>query len=327
MPVCSHKHGVVIDSTGRECCGDCGEVLRLASDLQTGFEGTKAEFRVVQTMSSYDTSLSVSSSYLVDSVCNDCQSATGIIFSDELKQRVMDLVDQYRRSLKGRSVVSYENIVRSAIIILLREMNYQFPISKIASRFDSKKTPVLRTLAQMNRVLGIKASLDSVFNLITKYVHDIVSFLRTAGACPITCMGVSENIPDKIIAVSAAIYRICKENDAFDNESDNMSQPLACCVFVLKFGCDYDSKCVPPTVRNCVKYAGFSQSEKCCYRDFNALKNLATLSVVARYGNSKSAALNMERFFLDNMQECTESLSTKTRLQSKINSLTHCLDR
>lgn len=324
MPTCDHRQGVVIDTAGRECCDACGEVIRVSSELRSCFDNTNPDYRMVLAMSSYDSSLSVSSSYLVDSVCNDCQSTTGMVFPDELKQRVMRVVEEYRRSLKGSSVSSYENVVRAGIIIILRELKYEFPVNKIATRFDKKKTPVLRTLAQMNRVLGIMPSTDNINSVFSKYLQDIMEVLVRNDNGPRSFLGQAMDMYERMVQISGELYQISKDCGIFENASVTPSQPLVCCVFVVKYGCEYKPKSKHLTMRECVNATHFTGSEKCCYRDFNSLKKFSMEAVTAALG-SIDKTTDIEGCFLKNMQRCAEVLKTKIRLKSKINSLVSSL--
>ena len=285
---------------------ECGEVLDAACELVQERYESRAEFQVIPKLSSFGRDLSYASTALVDSVCNQCEKIAGVHFSPELKQRVMVLVEAYRRSLEKRHLHSYENIVRTAIIIVLRNAGYQVPAAKIVPRFDEKKAPVFRLLSRISQTLNIHTGPVNVQVLIYHATDCIMTDLREGA--DYTPSPESESL-SSTHALAGRLMELLVEIGIFP-PTPKLSQAIACCYFAIRYG---SLTGVRLSIRACIRANDFMDSEKCVYRDYELLRGFVTDGLALLGVRNADEAL-----FIEKLDAITDLMRKKQEVSKRL---------
>lgn len=269
MPACEHEGHIDFDSAGRKVCVECGEVLDLVGRIVEEEYESRAEFQIVPSLSSFGSGISYASSQLIDNVCSQCEQTAGIRFSPELKQKIMGLVDAYKKSLGRRQVYSFENVVRTAVIVVLRSSGSTVPVSKIIPRFDEKKAPAFRLLTRLSRGVDVDFSGMTSEDLTRHTVDTISQYLRSShkfGTTPQPSAG------PNILVTSLRLLSALQAVDRFTSVP-KLSQAIACTFFTIRFGSALSQSAKPISIRDCIRACDSMDSEKSVYRDYEILKD------------------------------------------------------
>jgi hypothetical protein len=236
------------------------------------------------------------------------------VFTDDINRRIMDFVGIYRRSRPGRILRSYETIVRAATVLTLRELNIPFSLLRVVTRFDGKRAPVVKLLADMSKAIPVHIGLANNHDTISRHVEDIMEFFQTTpGRESTVCL-----TPASVSRRAIALWEGMHELGYYVNEHVTISQAIACTTFVIKFCPEAPAAAQSVTLRECMRASRFGGSEKSCYREF------ATLRGVAREANPRAS--EPERVLMMDSEEGFLKVVEAHRLKGRINSLLKRLD-
>lgn len=269
MPACEHEGHIDFDSTGRRFCGECGEVLDLTGRIVEEEYESRPEFQIIPSLSSFGSGISYASSQLIDNVCSQCEQTAGIRFSPEMKQKIMGLVEAYKKSIGKRQVYSFENVVRTAVIVVLRNSGSTVPVSKIIPRFDEKKAPVFRLLTRLSR--GIDVDLSGMTNedLIKHTVDTILEHLLSSDKLRTTPQ---PSAGPNLLVPSLRLQSALQAVDRFSSVP-KLSQAIACTFFTIRFGSAFSQSAKRISIRDCIRACDSMDSEKSVYRDYEILRD------------------------------------------------------
>jgi len=274
--------------------------------ITTGQLNLSAEFRASAALSALDHNLAHSTSAMIDSICHDSERKLGLHVSDRIKQRVMQLVDDYRRSLGGKSIASYENVVRAALVIELRRGGHSAPLAKLTERFDSRKAGVYRMLFRISDILQISLPSDHLPLLVTHTMEATLTYLKKHSKFPPSGTGYTET---ELTNLACELLACVLGNDVLVSARPTMSGAIACCACILQ-------KLGKITLKDCVRANEFTGSEKICYRDFARVKEFILESNKLRQGARRSSNNGLQ-----DMIELIRWRKSRDKIREKINSL------
>jgi hypothetical protein len=304
---CSHLDHIDLDPSGRQVCHICGEVLESEGRLVQEEFDSRPEFQFIPKLSSFGTSICYDSTSLIDEVCRDIEKASGTHFSPELKQRVMRIVEAYRRSLETGQVHSYENLVRTAAWIVLRETGSIVPSEKVLSRFDDKRVPAYRLLVSLCHRLNIVTEIPD-WNALLQHVCETI-WNNVQGTQRLS----SKSDFDAFRASSTALLQELVNLEVFPT-FPKLSHVIACVYYCLRFGNNLNKNV---TLRECIVACDMSSTEKTIYRDYELLRKFikdSYLRVGIRQVDHSA--------FLKNMEELCSRMKMKQEIRKRLRKMT-----
>jgi hypothetical protein len=212
----------------------------------------------------------------------------------------MQLVANYRSTLGGKSVSSYETVVRAALIIELRRTGYAAPLAKLAARFDEEKSPVFRLLLRLSDSLHINLVPDNIPALVVHILEVTLLYLRENNK-----IGELRDSEHELNRVAIALLRALLDNGYFSVPRPTLSNAVACCCYVLQS----QGKV---TLRDCVRANEIP--EKACYRDYLKVKEFMRSAENAC--NIRPGIYNLSR-----LSELVEAKKSKDSVRDKIQAL------
>lgn len=279
---CAHEQ-VDYDPAGRPVCGECGEVLDQATHLVTleigpsGPRGVSVPSSIPKDEAPSPTTLS-----MVDSICDQCEKSGGIQITPEIKDRIVHLIVAYKLSTGMRIVYSYENLIRTALFVLLRETGNTVPASKLIPRFDGKKAPLFRLLSKMNQLMGLRSETIDSTVLVQHCAEVILLRLKNQKTYPIRLLdGLAKR--DLLVDVTTLACRILRIYGEYAEQEpiQNLAHALAVTYFAIRYGCEHS-----PTLKkrdlslsNCIKDLDLKDSEHAVFRSYEDLKAFAFRSL------------------------------------------------
>lgn len=304
---CDHADLVDFDSSGRRFCTSCGEVLDSSESLtQVEFEA-KPEFQIIPKLSSYSRGVSHGTAELIDAVCEHCEKSSGFFFPPILKQQVMALIDSYLAVSGSKTVYSYEDLVRTAMLIVLRRNGSAVPASRIIPRFDTKQSPAFRLLKRLGDKLNVVLPHIEGDVLARQAVELMAQDLVQRGVFLGKDIG---GLTEKA-AISAKQLLDCLVECQQYPGLIKLSHAIACAHFCVHHAIDFHSgnKKGYPVVA-AIRANNAIQYSKAIYRDSEIVKRFA-----------KKSCLDIgipEKAFLENINRVTAQYKSKQELTNRI---------
>ena len=301
---CDHSGHIDTDVSGRRVCTDCGEVLgRAESIVEDRFE-LSPEFQLIPKLSEYGEAGSQTTNATIDAVCDQCEKVIGTSLAPDLKQRVMQLVESYRLASGVRQLYSYENTVRTAMLVVLRASGYAITATQLIPRFDEKRTPMFRLLSRMQSVMGVRVESLPIELLVSHVLESLLKDLGDRGVFPNSFLGrQGALIADHATVVAVALLKACVEFGAFP-AVPKLSQAVAGAYMGLRFGCEF-----PPTMgkrdftlKSAIAATSLTDSDKAIYRDFDCLRDFilsCLLQTGFRDGNERTFFSNFDAIVIE----------------------------
>ena len=315
MASCDHSGHIETDVSGRRVCTECGEVIGgFDQIIEDRFEHS-TEFQIIPKLSTFGEGVSEPTNATIDAVCDHCEKLIGSRLSPELKQRVMRLVESYRQASGVRQLYSYENSVRTAMLVVLRSAGYTVDPVKLIPRFDEKRTPMFRLLSRMQSVMGVRMEPVSSEVLVRHVVENLLRDMSDRGFHAISFMGqLSADTAEDAMKLATSLMQAMGEYGK-SGTVPKISQALACSYAVVRFGSEF-----PPTVgkrdftlKTAIVANDLSESEKIVYRDFDTVRDFIHESLVQAGFRG-----NNERTFLVNFDFIIGELRKRAEVQRRI---------
>jgi hypothetical protein len=274
--VCQHDH-VEYDPAGRPVCTTCGEVLEEATHYVSTEVGPKAVRGVLVPAAAPKEEIPSPTTFsLVESVCAQCERTAKIQISTDLKDRLMHLLVAFKLSTGLRPVYSYENLIRTGLLVVLRESGHAIQASKLIPRFDGKRAPLFRLLSKMNQLLGLRMESVNSDVLIQHCSEILLSELRRKNLYPLKILTGErkQDLLDDIVTIACRLLALMTEHGNF-GPRPRLTHAVACTYFAVRYGCDHHPSLKKRdfTLLSSIEVLELAESEHTIYKQYEELKN------------------------------------------------------
>jgi hypothetical protein len=205
----------------------------------------------------------------IEAICKQCEQQANFTIPTDMYQRITRLVGAYRLSIGQKSVSSYENVIRTAILIVVRAAGFSIPANKIVPRFDGRKAPVFKLMSELNSLLGLTMTTPSA-ELLCRHCSDII-------LADMTERGIFSSTQDtpgsEKVSQAYALMRLMAD-EGFFGSAPLLTQAVACTYFVIRHGCEYKQPSEKKrilTLSRCIKILELQDSEKSIFRYYELL--------------------------------------------------------
>lgn len=305
---CDHVDLIDFDPAGRRFCTNCGEVIDLSEPLRQVEYDSKPEFQIIPKLSSYRPGITSSTAKMMDAVSDECEKVSGYNFSPIIKQQVMSLVDSYLQASDTKNVHGYEDLVRIAMLVVLRQNGYSIQASQIIPRFDTKLIPAFRLLNRLGSKLNVRLTpvdKEALARVATAaIVHDLN---RTRGET----LTDERTIIDMTTCISVKLLE-CLINVQKYPSLIKVSHAIACSYFCIGHIIAFDQK--PYTLISAIRANNAIQFTTAVYRDFDIIKKFAKHSLQElgiSGGNERSN-------FLENLSNVNDHYNSRREVSKRI---------
>lgn len=314
---CRHER---LDPQNSRICLDCGEVLDRRS-----YESLESWSPSDQSRDSFpflnDNGRALLQLYAkIETICDQCALQANIHLSVAVRRHVTDLVTAYKYAVSPSIVHSFEDIIRTAILVYVRSSEYSVPVSKIIPRFDGKRAPAFRILSKINEILGTRAPSLTPHSLILHIAETILNHLKDKGIYPGRLIGFAAkaDVTDDVVLQSTRLMRLLSDNGRFP-EVPRFSQALACVYIVVRFGSEYHRTLKPRdlSLTACISLLSMDEENQSVFKAFELARRFLkqALTEVGIRGKSESLAFT-------NLDSIETKYSAKAHLSKRLKVIT-----
>ena len=310
---CQHER---LDPQNQTICLDCGEVLdgRPSESIERWVPAGDGLDYFSMMNNNLRTSPQLYSK--IEAVCDQCSLKANVQLSVAMRQHISELVVAYKYAVSPSSVHSYEDIIRTAVLIVVRSGEYSIPASKIIPRFDGKRTPAFRILSKINDILGARLPSLTPHSLILHIAELVLNVLKNKGVYPerlISCEAKSDVTGD-VVSQSVRLLRLLSDNGRFP-EMPRLSQALACVYTVVRFGSEYRSNLKPRdlSLTACISLMAMDDESQSVFKAFELARRFLkeALTEIGVRGKSETLAFS-------HLESIERKFSAKTHLAKRL---------
>jgi len=305
---CQHEGLVDTDPSGNRFCTFCGEVIESNAVLRQTVYEANPESQIIPKLSSFSRGVSPPTAQLIDLVCEDCEKTSGAHFSPSRKQQVMTLIESYLSVTDVKAIYSYEDLVRTSILVILRQNGSTTPARKIIPRFDSKRTPAFRLLTRLSEKLNIRLPEITTGDLVRHAADSIFDELRRKSYASVPGEGKTKQA---VIHSAEELIDILIQCQRFPPLTKT-SHAIASVYFCMRFGSlRHDTKDFPLSLA--IKANDSVESSKTVYRDLDTIRKFQVGTSV-EMGLPETDA----NAFVENLVRVREHYSNKNEITRRL---------
>jgi hypothetical protein len=253
---------------------------------------------------------------LVESVCSQCEKSAKLQISVDQKHRLVHLLTAFKLSTGLRPVYSYENLIRTGLLVVLRESGQTVPANKLIPRFDGKKAPLFRLLSRMNQLLGLRMGSVNSEVLIQHCSEILLSELRRKDLYPSNIVNriKKEDLLDDVVELADRLLKLAMQNGKF-GPTPRLTHAVACSYFAIRYGCDHrpSLKKRDFTILSCIAALELTESEHSIYKHYEELKSFLMKGL-----QSIGIRVLDERKVIEHLTEIEDNQLSRAQLSKKI---------
>jgi len=272
---CTHQDLIETDPAGRSVCGVCGEVLRGAYQGVIPYGSGPDLMDRSQSEAVLHTPTTLA---MVDSIIRQCEGSGGVQIPQHLRERVLAVLSAFKQATGMRPVYSYENLIRTALLVVIRSAGLPVPASKIIPRDDGRTSPAFALLTRFEHMLGLQIQPLDQSLLVRHCVEVILTNMRERGIypCRILFLQPKSDIEDD---VSYTVTRVLKLYCGLSNSraAGKLHLILACSYLVVRFGCEQHPafKSRNLSLSSCIRILDMNEFSQSVFKHYEAVRNLS----------------------------------------------------